>query len=178
MSSDPSVYAELGERAWSWVLTQVREGQAGVWLTERPDQTEPGVAPYGMHSGVGGLAHAMAEFRLYRPLSATELDLCREIEATAAIAPAGTTLTWVDGKWLTEQGLTGVDLPLWSEGVVDWQSAMSPARAEAAGLVHRPLDQIVRDTAAWATDAHLVDGVGLTPAREAELLARWTHRAI
>ena len=53
--------------------------------------------------------------------------------ATAAVAPAGTTLTWVDAAWLTEQGVTGADLPLWSEGVVDWASAMSPARAEVGG---------------------------------------------
>jgi hypothetical protein len=34
----------------------------------------------------------------------------------------------------------------------------------------------VRDTAFWATDDHLVDGVGLTAAREAELLQRWLRR--
>lgn len=97
------------------------------------------------------------------------------LEATAVVAPAGTSLTWVDGSWLTEQGVTGADLPLWSEGVVDWASAVSPARAEGAGLRHRPLSETVRDTAAWATDDHLVDGVGLTTAREAELLKRWTR---
>ena len=52
---------------------------------------------------------------------------------------------------------------------------MSPARAEAAGLRHRPLSETVRDTMAWAADDHLVAGVGLTAAREAELLARWTR---
>jgi 2'-hydroxyisoflavone reductase len=97
------------------------------------------------------------------------------LEATAAVAPAGTTLTWVDAEWLTQQGVTGADLPLWSEGKVDWQSALSPARAEAAGLRHRPLSETVRDTAGWATDDRLADGVGLTAAREAELLERWTH---
>ena len=95
------------------------------------------------------------------------------LEATAGVAPAGTSLTWVDAPWLAEQGVTGADLPLWSEGVVEWASAMSPARAEAAGLRHRPLAETVRDTAAWVTDDHLVEGVGLTAAREAELLARW-----
>ena len=97
------------------------------------------------------------------------------LEATATVAPAGTTLTWVDAKWLTQQGVTGADLPLWSEGAEDWESALSPARAEAAGLRHRPLTETVRDTAAWATDDCLADGVGLTAAREAELLRRWTH---
>ncbi|MGZ5398868.1 MAG: hypothetical protein ACXWDM_02565, partial [Nocardioides sp.] len=97
------------------------------------------------------------------------------LDATAAVAPAGTTLTWVDGEWLAEQGVTGADFPLWSEGVVDWASAMSSARAEAVGLRHRPLSETVRDTAAWATDDRLADGVRLTTAREAELLAGWTQ---
>ena len=99
------------------------------------------------------------------------------LEATAAVAPAGaTTLTWVDAQWLVDQGVTGQDLPLWSEGTVEWASAMSPARAEAAGLRHRPLSEIVKDTAAWATDDLLRDGVGLTADREAELLERWHAR--
>ena len=95
------------------------------------------------------------------------------LEAIAGVAPDGTTLTWVDGAWLTEQGVTGAELPLWSEGVVEWQSAVSPARAEGAGLQHRPLSETVQATAAWATDESLVDGVGLTEAREAELLDSW-----
>ena len=97
------------------------------------------------------------------------------LQAIAGVAPDGTTLTWVDGGWLAEQGVTGQELPLWSEGVVEWQSAVSPARAEAAGLQHRPLSETVRDTDAWATDESLVDGVGLTPAREADLLDSWAQ---
>jgi 2'-hydroxyisoflavone reductase len=98
------------------------------------------------------------------------------LEASAEVAPAGTRLTWVDGSWLREQAVTVADLPLWSEGVPDWQCAMSPTRAEAAGLRHRPLPETVRDTAAWATDDHLVAGVGLTADAEAALLARWRSR--
>ena len=98
------------------------------------------------------------------------------LEATAAVAPVLTRLTWVDAEWLTGQGVTGADLPLWSEGTVDWEAALSPARAEAAGLSHRPLPETVRDTAAWATDDHLVEGVGLTAEREVRLLARWMSR--
>jgi 2'-hydroxyisoflavone reductase len=97
------------------------------------------------------------------------------LETTAGVAPDSTTLTWVDGGWLAEQGVTGADLPLWSEGVIEWQSAVSPARAEAVGLQHRPLFETVRDTAAWATDECLVDGVGLTAVREAELLRSWAQ---
>ena len=78
--SDPSTYRELAERAWAWVLTQVRQGDEGMWLTEYPGQTEPG--EYGMHSGVGGLAHALEEIRLTRPLGAAELALCEGIGET------------------------------------------------------------------------------------------------
>jgi 2'-hydroxyisoflavone reductase len=95
------------------------------------------------------------------------------LEATASVAPSGTTLTWVDPDWLVEQGVTGADIPFWTEGGMEWALAVSQDRAEAAGLRHRPLADTIRDTAAWATDSVLVEGVGLTPDRESELLARW-----
>jgi 2'-hydroxyisoflavone reductase len=99
------------------------------------------------------------------------------LDAAAEVAPSGTTLTWVDGTWLVEQGVTARELPLWSEGVAEWQSAMSPARAEQAGLRHRPLADVVRDTAEWVTDERLAAGVGLSAERESELLERWRSRA-
>jgi 2'-hydroxyisoflavone reductase len=157
-----------GRYPW-WVRRMARGGQ--VLAPGAPDDPAQVVdvrdlADFQLRLATGQIAGV---FNVVRPtLAWAEL-----LGATAAVAPAGTALTWVDPKWLTEQGVTGADLPLWSEGVVDWQSTMSPARAEAAGLVHRPLAETVRDTAAWAADDHLVDGVGLTPARETELLARW-----
>ena len=51
MSSDPSTYRELAERAWAWVLTQVRHGDEGMWLTEYPGQTEPGELRHALRSG-------------------------------------------------------------------------------------------------------------------------------
>ena len=42
------------------------------------------------------------------------------------------------------------------------------SRAVAAGLTFRPLEETVRDT---LDHAETVEGVGLTPEREAELLA-------
>ena len=44
------------------------------------------------------------------------------------------------------------------------------ARAIAAGLTFRPLEDTARAT---LQEAEPVDGVGLAPAREAELLAEW-----
>jgi hypothetical protein len=47
------------------------------------------------------------------------------------------------------------------------------SRATGAGLTFRPLDDTV---AATLADAGLVDGVGLTPERETELLTAWWSR--
>ena len=159
-----------GRYPW-WVRRMARGGQ--VLAPGAPDDPAQVVdvrdlADFQLSLATGQIAGV---FNAVRPT----LPWSELLGATAAVAPAGTTLTWVDAAWLTEQGVTGADLPLWSEGVVDWESALSPARAEAAGLRHRPLSESVRDTAAWATDDRLVDGVGLTTAREAQLLARWTH---
>ena len=158
-----------GRYPW-WVRRMARGGE--VLAPGAPDDPAQVVdvrdlADFQLGLVTGGIAGVFNAVRPTTPWS--EL-----LEATAGAGPVGTRLTWVDAGWLTEQGVTGADLPLWSEGVVDWESAMSPARAEAAGLRHRPLSETVRDTMAWATDDHLVGGVGLTAAREAELLARWT----
>jgi 2'-hydroxyisoflavone reductase len=79
----------------------------------------------------------------------------------------------VDGGYLVEQGVDGAQLPLWSEGTPENVLAMSTARAEAAGLTHRPFDEVVRDTLAWAqANPGLAarPGVGITDERERELL--------
>ena len=91
------VYRELAERAWVWVLAQVRRGDDGLWLPEDPAQTEPGEYPYGMHSGVGGLAHVLAEIRLTRGLTADEAALgdgiARPWSAGSRTRPSTTTST-------------------------------------------------------------------------------------
>jgi 2'-hydroxyisoflavone reductase len=82
-------------------------------------------------------------------------------------------LTPVDGAALTAEGVDGGQLPLWSEGAPDYVLAMSTAKAEAAGLSHRPFVETVRDTWAWAQahpDLATRDGVGLSPEREQELI--------
>jgi hypothetical protein len=66
---NPETYRGLAEAAWRWVLNQVRWDD-GPWIPA--SVTIPAVtdAPWdrdGMHSGVGGLAHVLAEIRLARP---------------------------------------------------------------------------------------------------------------
>jgi hypothetical protein len=108
----PDVYRDLAERAWAWVRTQVREDDDGLWLPERPDQTEPGDYPYGMHSGVGGLAHAMAEIRLTRPLSADEQALADGIAATiVGLVPQMTEYDYFDGLSSAIGILTALEAP-------------------------------------------------------------------
>ena len=66
-------------------------------------------------------------------------------------------------------------VPLWiaSPG---WQAANSVpvSKATAAGLTFRPLAETIADTLAWDAQRELprAEGVGLSPEREQELLAR------
>src|SRR5918995_6352792 len=79
---DSDTYRSLAEAAWRWVLTQVRGGGSDLWLPDYPSQTAPGDYPYGMHSGVGGLAHVISEIRLSRDLTREEAALREGIPAT------------------------------------------------------------------------------------------------
>jgi nucleoside-diphosphate-sugar epimerase len=95
------------------------------------------------------------------------------VDSDAALVP-------VDGDWLVEQGVDGMQLPLWTEGGTEWSLAMATSRAEDAGLTHRPFADVVHDTLAWAQahpDQASNEHWGLSPDRERELLAAWATRA-
>ena len=75
-----------------------------------------------------------------------------------------------------EQEWGGDAAALWTEGGPEWSLAMGTARAEEAGLTHRPFAETVRDTLAWAQanpDRATNDQWGMTPEREQELLTSW-----
>jgi len=111
-------------------------------------------------------------------------DLLRDV--VDAVGPAGTTLTWVDGAWLLEQGEDGATLPLWGEDdPAEAMLAADPSKAHAAGLAPRPIADTVRDTLESArldsvsAPPRLLAGGGRGPIsreREAELLAAWHAR--
>jgi len=86
------------------------------------------------------------------------------------VAPASATA--VDGGFLEAQGLTPQDVPLWFPGGDGW-SQVDNTRALEAGLTLRPLADTIEGARA---SAPLVDGIGLTPECEAELLAAWHDR--
>jgi len=84
---------------------------------------------------------------------------------------AGANVTWVPDAFLQEHEVgEWMELPLWIAGS---RVEVDVARAVAQGLRFRPPEE----TVVGAADAPAVEGVGLTPEREAELLASWHERA-
>ncbi len=83
------------------------------------------------------------------------------------------TLRYVEPDLLEQLGATAQELPFALSQQDSGIFALSFHRASAAGLVTRPLIEIVRDTLAWhrARGEGYILRAGLTPEREAELLA-------
>ena len=80
-SRTPETYAATAEAAWAWVLDQVRWDD-GPWIPESvttPVATEASADRDGMHSGIGGLAHVLAEIRLGRAWTEAEAGLAAAI---------------------------------------------------------------------------------------------------
>lgn len=112
MPHAPEDYRRLAERAWAWVLTQVRSTEDGPWLPEHPGQTELPEYPYGMHSGVGGLAHVLTEIRLHRDLAPAETALAEGIARTLTHRiPAEVGYDYFDGLVSTLGVLVALEAP-------------------------------------------------------------------
>jgi hypothetical protein len=95
----PQGYASLGEAAWRWVLDQVAWDGTGPWIPESvPHDGGPPEDRDGMHSGIGGLAHVLAEVRLARPWTDEEAALADGIATRIRRGLATTTAyTYFDG---------------------------------------------------------------------------------
>jgi 2'-hydroxyisoflavone reductase len=109
-------------------------------------------------------------------LDAVEAELSGIVNATNEGVPwgellAGSEITWVSDEFLQEHEVgPWMELPLWlpdpgMKGMLE----VDVSRAVAAGLRFRP----VQETIAGAATAPAVEGVGLTPEREAGLLEAW-----
>ena len=108
----------------------------------------------------GGVYNATHPGRSWREV----LETCREVSGSDA------SFEWVPAELLKEHEVgEWMELPLW---IADPDAAamheVDVSRAVAVGLTFRPLEETVRDTLEHAAG---IDGVGLTPEREAELLA-------
>jgi 2'-hydroxyisoflavone reductase len=101
------------------------------------------------------------------------------LEACTRTAGSDATFTWASALFLAEQQVTPwMHLPLWVPEAKQGMLQADIAKATAEGLTFRPLAETVYDTLVWA---HSRPGnhewrAGLSPAREAEVLAAWRHR--
>jgi len=100
------------------------------------------------------------------------LDECRlALRSTARFV-------WPDAGFVAAEGVRPwTELPLWAGEHARGLSQTSNARALAAGLKLRPLAETAADTARWAADSVLPDGIGLDRETEAALLQRWLNDA-
>lgn len=119
-----------------------------------------------------------AEDRLAGPFNATgPATMGAVIDAARRVAGVPARAVEVDDAFLAAQGVgEWMELPLWIDSSNESTrhfTEIDATRATAAGLAFRPLDDTV---AATLADAEPVDGVGLTAAREAELLTAWWSR--
>lgn len=97
--SASAIYRELGEAAWSWVLSCVR-GDDGPWLPEVISDTDPAPAADrdSLYSGIAGLAPVLAEIGQARALTDVEQALAAGIVARlSAVARFRTEPSLYDG---------------------------------------------------------------------------------
>jgi hypothetical protein len=76
-----STYRSVADEAWRWVLAQVRWDD-GPWIPTTGDGPAAAAPPAdrdGMHSGIGGIAHLLAEIRLARAWTPAEARLADAI---------------------------------------------------------------------------------------------------
>lgn len=99
------------------------------------------------------------------------------IDACVTTTSSDAAMVWVDPGWLADQGVAEwTELVLWRTPPGTW--AVDGRRAQEAGLVCRPLRETVADTWAWLQHERPVPHPrasehGLSPEREADLLADW-----
>ncbi|GAA1530155.1 lanthionine synthetase LanC family protein [Kribbella lupini] len=112
MSSAGATYRDTAEAAWQWTLGQVRWADDGPWIPTSVTGDEPQVPDDrdGMHSGIAGLAHTLAEIRLSRPWTAAETKLGDAIaERLIREIPGCSDVTFFDGLVSTIGALVALD---------------------------------------------------------------------
>ena len=115
---------------------------------------------------------------------ATRTAMKSALDACNAAAGNRAQITWVDGDFLTKQGVAGwQDLPMWMDNKGDDAGfgTMKNDRALAKGLVFRPCEDTARDTLAWLAtlppdEQAKARSSGIKPDKEAAVLAAWHAR--
>ncbi|HEY1335694.1 MAG TPA: NAD-dependent epimerase/dehydratase family protein, partial [Myxococcaceae bacterium] len=99
------------------------------------------------------------------------------VSTARSLTGTDTRVTWIDHEFLLEAGLRpdSAEMPLWLPGP-EWAARFDATRAVESGLTYRPVEDTVGDTLAWDRSRGGSLKTGLSPQREAELLASWRSR--
>jgi 2'-hydroxyisoflavone reductase len=115
---------------------------------------------------------------------AHELRMDAMLYGIRAATTAGARLTWVPAEFLAQHEVSPwAGMPVWVPGSGDTAgfARVSNAKALAAGLSFRPLATTAADTLAWflsePAERQAALRAGITPEREAEVLAAWHGRS-
>jgi 2'-hydroxyisoflavone reductase len=98
------------------------------------------------------------------------LETCKKVSKSDA------RFVWADATFFAERAISYRDMPVWAPAGGDYIGfgQVSSAKAQAAGLRYRPLEETVKDTLAWyraqAAAQKILPLAGLAPKREADLL--------
>jgi 2'-hydroxyisoflavone reductase len=105
------------------------------------------------------------------------LDTCKQVSKSDA------TFVWLPKDFMEAQKVRPwSDMPVWlpAEGETAGEGQISVKAAMGRGLTHRPLAETVRDTLAyvdtWPEERKAKLKAGISPEREAEVLAAWKQR--
>ena len=144
--NDPVQFIDARDVA-EWTIRMVENGETGIYNATGPAKPV----------GVGGM-----------------LDGINEAEKSNA------TFTWVSEEFLTQQKVEPwSDMPVWA-GKESGIAKTKIDKALGKGLTFRPLAETARDTLAWfkslPQDRQSKLRAGLTPEREAEVLAAWKKK--
>ena len=143
MSNDPVQFIDARDLA-EWTIRMVENRETGTYNATGPAKS----------LGIGGMLDGIK----------------RALNANAKF-------TWVPADFLKQQKVEAwSDMPVWT-GEESGMARASISRALAEGLMFRPLADTARDTLAWfqsqPPDRQAKMKAGLSPEREAEVLAVW-----
>ena len=143
MSNDPVQFIDARDLA-EWTIRMVENRETGTYNATGPAKS----------LGIGGMLDGIK----------------RALNANAKF-------TWVPADFLKQQKVEAwSDMPVWT-GEESGMARASISRALAKGLTFRPLADTARDTLAWfqsqPPDRQAKMKAGLSPEREAEVLAVW-----
>jgi 2'-hydroxyisoflavone reductase len=148
--SDPVQFID-GRDLAEWIIRMVEKRETGIYNATGPDKT----------LGVGAM-----------------------LEGIKTANKSNANFTWVNTDFLEAQKVAPwSDMPVWvpPRGEEAGMGRLSIQRALAKGLTFRPLADTARDTLAWfksqPAERQAKLKAGLSPEREAEVLAAWHKKA-